>query len=65
MAKAKKKTICTIPQKRTPVREQDPKQRVKNFGEVNCGYTLSEALNEAERRPYALIPHVSPVAQLA
>lgn len=49
MAKAKKKTIRTIPQKRTPVREQDPKQRVKNFGEVNCGYTLSEALNEAER----------------
>jgi len=37
MAKAKKKTIRTIPQKRTPVREQDPKQRVKNFGEVNCG----------------------------
>jgi len=49
MAKAKKKTIRTIPQQRTPVREQDPKQRVKNFAEVNCGYALEEALNEAER----------------
>jgi glutamate synthase (NADPH) small chain len=45
----KKKTIRTIPQARTPVREQEPQQRVKNFGEVNCGYSLAEALNEAER----------------
>ena len=48
MAK-KKKTIRTIPQERTPVREQDPQVRVKNFDEVNCGYSLEEALNEAER----------------
>ena len=48
MAK-KKKTIRSIPQKRTPVREQDPQLRVKNFDEVNCGYTLEEALNESER----------------
>src|SRR6202162_5023943 len=46
---AKKRTIRTIPQKRTPVREQDPRARVKNLAEVNCGYTLAEALNEADR----------------
>jgi glutamate synthase (NADPH/NADH) small chain len=45
----KKKTIRSIPQLRTPVREQDPQVRVKNFEEVNCGYSLDEALNEAER----------------
>jgi glutamate synthase (NADPH/NADH) small chain len=51
MAKAvkKKKTIRSIPQQRTPVRELDPQVRVKNFEEVNCGYSLNEALNEAER----------------
>jgi glutamate synthase (NADPH/NADH) small chain len=48
MAK-KKKTIRNIPQERTPVREQDPQVRVTNFDEVNCGYSLEEALNEAER----------------
>src|SRR3990172_594690 len=46
---AKKKTIRTIPQKRTPVREQEPGERVKNFAEVSTGYRLEEALNEAER----------------
>jgi glutamate synthase (NADPH/NADH) small chain len=45
----KKKTIRSIPQLRTPVRELDPQVRVKNFEEVNCGYSLDEALNEAER----------------
>jgi glutamate synthase (NADPH) small chain len=51
MAKAakKKKTIRSIPQARTPVRELAPQVRVKNFEEVNCGYSLNEALNEAER----------------
>jgi len=48
MAK-KKKTIRSIPQQRTPVRELDPKVRIKNFEEVNCGYTLEQAQNEAER----------------
>src|SRR5271169_5003079 len=48
MAK-KKKTIRSIPQQRTPVRELDAKKRVKNFEEVNCGYTIDQALNEAER----------------
>jgi glutamate synthase (NADPH/NADH) small chain len=46
---AKKRTIRTIPQQRTPVREQDPRARGKNFAEVTCGYTLAEALNEADR----------------
>jgi len=46
---AKKKTIRTIPQKRTPVREQEPRERTKNFAEVSTGYRLEEALNEAER----------------
>ena len=46
---AKKKTIRTIPQERTPVREQDPKVRARNFDEVSLGYGLDEALVEAER----------------
>ncbi len=45
----KKKTIRSIPQQRTPVRELEPQVRVKNFEEVNCGYSLNEAMNEAER----------------
>ena len=46
---AKKKTIRTIPQERTPMREQDPRARAKNFSEVACGYDVDEALREAER----------------
>ena len=46
---AKKKTIRTIPQERTAVRELDPRERAANFAEVNCGYTEAEALREAER----------------
>ncbi len=46
---AKKKTIRTIPQARTPMREQDPHVRAKNFEEVACGYSLEDALLEAER----------------
>src|SRR4249920_64 len=49
MATAKKKTIRTIPQERTPMREQDPSVRARNFKEVAIGYSLPEALNEAER----------------
>ena len=45
----KKKTIRTIPQERTPMREQDAKARAKNFQEVACGYNLEEASREAER----------------
>ncbi len=46
---AKKKTIRTIPQARTPMPEQAPAERVKNFEEVACGYRLEDALVEAER----------------
>jgi len=46
---AKKKTIRTIPQARTPMREQNPKVRARNFSEVSLGYGLDEALVEADR----------------
>jgi coenzyme F420-reducing hydrogenase delta subunit/formate hydrogenlyase subunit 6/NADH:ubiquinone oxidoreductase subunit I len=46
---AKKRTIRTIPQQRTPVREQNPRERATNFAEVNYGYTEKEALEEAYR----------------
>jgi glutamate synthase (NADPH/NADH) small chain len=46
---AKKRTIRTIPQQRTPVRELNPGERATNFAEVNCGYREAEALLEAER----------------
>jgi glutamate synthase (NADPH) small chain len=45
----KKRTIKTIPKTRTPVREQTPGERVKNFDEVSCGYTLEDAITEAQR----------------
>jgi glutamate synthase (NADPH/NADH) small chain len=46
---AKKKTIRTIPQERTPMREQPPLVRARNFKEVALGYTQEEALVEADR----------------
>jgi glutamate synthase (NADPH) small chain len=46
---AKKKTIRSIPQERTPMREQDAQQRARNFEEVACGYDANEALREADR----------------
>ncbi|NQU62265.1 MAG: NADPH-dependent glutamate synthase [Rhodospirillales bacterium] len=46
---AKKKTIRTIPQERTPIPVQDPGERVKNFSEVALGYGLEDTLNECER----------------
>ena len=46
---AKKKTIRAIPQERTPMREQDPGVRSHNFDEVARGYSLEEAMREAER----------------
>jgi glutamate synthase (NADPH) small chain len=47
--KKKKKTIRTISPDRTPMREQDPKVRARNFAEVACGYALEDAVLEAER----------------
>lgn len=46
---ARKRTIRTIPQERTPVAEQDPGERVRNFDEVSHGYANEEALLEADR----------------
>jgi glutamate synthase (NADPH/NADH) small chain len=46
---AKKKTIRSIPQERTAMREQEPAARAQNFEEVACGYNLQEALRESER----------------
>jgi glutamate synthase (NADPH) small chain len=46
---AKKKTIRNIPQERTPIREQDPKERARNFSEVSLGYLVDDALREADR----------------
>jgi len=46
---AKKKTIRTIPQERTPMREQDPVVRAGNFEEVACGYHPDDAMRESER----------------
>jgi len=49
LAAAKKRTIRTIPQARTPMRELEPRARAQGFDEVACGYTLEEALRESER----------------
>lgn len=46
--KEKKKKKKIIP-KKTPIPEQDPKVRAKNFEEVSLGYTEELALKEAER----------------
>ena len=46
---AKKRTIRSIPQARTPMREQDPLVRAHNFEEVTLGYSKEEALLEADR----------------
>ena len=35
--------------KKVPVREQDPKERARNFEEVCLGYNKEEAMEEAER----------------
>ncbi|HET7671932.1 MAG TPA: NADPH-dependent glutamate synthase [Burkholderiales bacterium] len=53
---AKKRTIRSIPQQRTPMRELDPKARAKNFSEVACGYSLEDALREAQRCLYCPDP---------
>src|SRR6266511_450404 len=46
---AKKRTIRTIPKERTPMAEQRPLERARNFSEVACGYSLAEAMRESER----------------
>lgn len=39
----------SISPKKTPMREQSPKERIKNFNEVPLGYTPEEAITEAKR----------------
>jgi glutamate synthase (NADPH/NADH) small chain len=46
---AKKRTIRTIPQERTPMREQPARERIRNFSEVACGYGVADAQRESER----------------
>ncbi len=41
---------------KTPVKEQDPKKRIKNFEEVCLGYTEAEAIKESERCLQCKIP---------
>jgi glutamate synthase (NADPH/NADH) small chain len=43
------KNIHTIPKGRTPMPEQAPAVRARNFAEVARGYGLAEALREADR----------------
>ena len=35
--------------KRVPTSERDPKERARNFEEVNLGYTAEQAIEEAKR----------------
>ncbi|RMH03021.1 MAG: NADPH-dependent glutamate synthase [Planctomycetota bacterium] len=48
-APKKPKRVINRQKTKTPMREQDPKNRIYNFEEVPLGYTLEEAVNEARR----------------
>ena len=54
---AKKKTIRTIPQARTPMREQEPQTRGRNCREVACGYRVEDAFGSL-----AYLPDHAPAA---
>lgn len=41
--------MAKIVPKKTPMREQPPEERIKNFNEVPLGYTEEEAIQEAKR----------------
>lgn len=43
------KKLKALPPKQTPMPERDPVQRSRSFDEVNLGYTMAEAIAEAER----------------
>ena len=49
MNKRKIKKIRDIQPDRTPMPVQEPAERVDNFDEVSFGYSLEDALTEAER----------------
>ena len=48
MTEEERKKPKIIPN-RTPIPEQDPKERGGNFNEVALGYSIEQALLEAER----------------
>ena len=41
--------MAKIIAKKTPMREQAPSERIKNYLEVPYGYSPEEAMNEAQR----------------
>jgi glutamate synthase (NADPH/NADH) small chain len=41
--------MAKIVPKKTPMREQPPKERIKNYDEVPFGYSEEEAMREAKR----------------
>ncbi len=41
--------MANMQMNKTPITEQDPEIRARNFKEVSLGYTIEEALNEAQR----------------
>lgn len=41
--------VIKIPNNKTPIKEQEPGERIHNFKEVVLGYTLEEAVAEANR----------------
>ena len=41
--------MAKISPKKTPMREQPPKERIKNYDEVPYGYSPAEAVLEAQR----------------
>ncbi len=43
------KTVRSVAPRRTPMPEQDPEERARNFDEVALGYTLEMAMAEANR----------------
>jgi len=55
-----KKTIRNIPQERTAMPVQTPSDRVQNFAEVAIGYSLENALVEADRCLMCLQPACVP-----
>ena len=51
---------------RTPMKMLDPNERIKNFDEVECGYTKEEAIKEANRCLQCKVPQCTkgcPVGQ--
>jgi len=46
---AKKRTIRSIPQDRSPLAERPAAERARDFAEVSSGYTLDQAVRESER----------------